>query len=67
MLGAWYAKVLVGAAPMIVEGLQAIAQTDGPAVFHCAIGKDRTGIFAAWALTLMGASREEVIRDFTLT
>lgn len=67
MLGAWYAKVFVGAAPMIVEGLQAIAQTDGPAVFHCAIGKDRTGIFAASALTLMGASREEVIRDFTLT
>lgn len=67
MLGAWYAKVFVGAAPMIVEGLQAIAQTDGPAVFHCAIGKDRTGIFAASALTLMGASREEIIRDFTLT
>lgn len=67
MLGAWYAKVFVGAAPMIVEGLQAIADTDGPAVFHCAIGKDRTGIFAASVLTLMGASREEVVRDFTLT
>lgn len=67
MLGAWYAKVFVNAAPMIVEGLQAIAEAQGPAVFHCAIGKDRTGIFAASVLTLMGATREEVVSDFTRT
>lgn len=67
MLGSWYAMVLEQAAPMVVEGLWAIAQTDGPAVFHCAIGKDRTGIFAASALSLMGANREAIVADFAKT
>jgi protein-tyrosine phosphatase len=67
MLGQWYADVLRQAAPMIVDGLWAIAESNGPAVFHCAIGKDRTGIFAASALSLMGADRQAVVADFALT
>lgn len=67
MLGAWYTMVLENAAPMVVEGLWAIAQTPGPTVFHCAIGKDRTGIFAASALSLMGAEQGEIVRDFAKT
>lgn len=67
MLGAWYAMVLEKAATMVVEGLWAIAETPGPTVFHCAIGKDRTGIFAASTLALMGAERSAIVTDFAKT
>lgn len=67
MLGAWYANVLVQAAPMIVEGVAAIAQAEGPALFHCAIGKDRTGIFAASIYSLLGVGRDHIVEDFAKT
>ena len=38
-----------------------------PAVFHCAAGKDRTGIVAAVVLSLLGVSDEQIIRDYATT
>jgi len=38
-----------------------------PAVFHCAVGKDRTGLVAALLLTSLGVDREAVLDDFELT
>lgn len=35
-----------------------------PAVFHCAAGKDRTGIAAMLLLTVLGVPEEAVIRDY---
>lgn len=35
-----------------------------PAVFHCAVGKDRTGLVAALLLTWLGVDRELVLDDF---
>ena len=35
-----------------------------PAVFHCAVGKDRTGLIAALLLTWLGVERELVLDDF---
>lgn len=35
-----------------------------PAVFHCAAGKDRTGIAAMLLLTVLGVPDEAVIRDY---
>ena len=39
----------------------------GPVVFHCASGKDRTGIVAALVLILLGVSEADVVADFALT
>ena len=39
----------------------------GPTVFHCTAGKDRTGVAAALLLHALGASRDEVMRDYLLT
>ena len=36
-------------------------------VFHCAGGKDRTGLIALVLLTLAGAAPEEIIADYLLT
>ncbi|KAA8886136.1 tyrosine-protein phosphatase [Nocardia colli] len=51
----------------IREALQVIAAADGPTVFHCASGKDRTGLIAALVLTLLGVSDQQIVEDFTLT
>ncbi|MFC9440273.1 tyrosine-protein phosphatase [Nocardia sp. NPDC057030] len=51
----------------IREALRVIAAADGPTVFHCASGKDRTGLIAALVLTLLGVSEQQIVEDFTLT
>lgn len=38
-----------------------------PLVFHCAGGKDRTGIAAALVLTALGVPRDMVMRDYQTT
>jgi protein tyrosine/serine phosphatase len=38
-----------------------------PAVFHCAAGKDRTGVVAALLLCAVGVTRDAVIADFMQT
>jgi len=38
-----------------------------PMLFHCTTGKDRTGWAAAVTLTLLGVSKEDVMRDYILT
>ena len=38
-----------------------------PAVFHCAAGKDRTGVLAALVLSLVGVSNEYICADYGLT
>jgi len=38
-----------------------------PLIFHCAAGKDRTGVGAALILGLLGVSRDDIIEDYLLT
>ena len=38
-----------------------------PTIFHCAGGKDRTGVAAAVLLGFLGASRETIIDDYLMT
>jgi protein-tyrosine phosphatase len=49
------------------KGAAAIADEEGAVLFHCRIGKDRTGVFAALLLKLMGVSDEDVIADYVLS
>lgn len=49
------------------EALEVIAEADGPVVFHCASGKDRTGLLAALVLMLVGVSEADAVEDFALT
>jgi protein tyrosine/serine phosphatase len=48
----------------VVE-LLATART--PTVFHCAAGKDRTGIISAVLLALLGVTDAQVVEDYALT
>lgn len=40
---------------------------DGAVLFHCAMGKDRAGVAAALLLYALGASREDIMRDYMYT
>jgi protein-tyrosine phosphatase len=52
----------------VVAAVRAIASAaPGCVVFHCAGGKDRTGLLALVLLTLAGATPEEIIADYLLT
>lgn len=46
---------------------EAIAETDGGVVFHCAAGKDRTGVAAALLLDLAGVEEPTIIDDFAVS
>ena len=49
----------------ILTGLSREAEL--PAVFHCAAGKDRTGMVAAVLLSVLGVSMEDILDDYELT
>ncbi len=38
-----------------------------PALFHCAAGKDRTGVLAALILDIVGVRREAIVEDYAAT
>ena len=44
-----------------------LAQTDTPAVYHCAAGKDRTGVISAVILGLLGVADEIIVADYAAT
>jgi len=52
----------------IAEALEVIADSQNhPLVFHCAVGKDRTGMLAAVLLSLLGVAEKDIIDDYTLS
>ena len=52
----------------IVQALEIIAEPENhPLVFHCAIGKDRTGILAAMLLSSLNVSNKDIIDDYSLS
>jgi protein-tyrosine phosphatase len=62
-----YVHMLDTAGHLIAEAVHTIATSPGPVVFHCAAGKDRTGILAAITELLVGVPREIVVGDYELT
>jgi len=52
----------------IVAALKIIADPKNhPLVFHCAIGKDRTGILSAILLSILGIDDAVIVEDYTLS
>jgi protein-tyrosine phosphatase len=47
--------------------LRRIAAGDLPVVEHCTAGKDRTGVFSAILLTVLGVPRDTVVQDYVLS
>ena len=67
-LGAMYIWLLENSRPYFAEVLRTILQeTDGAVLFHCAHGKDRTGMIAAIFYLLCGVSREDIIKNYAVS
>lgn len=47
--------------------LHAIGASNGPILYHCTAGKDRTGWASAVLLTILGVPREAVIYDYIIS
>jgi protein tyrosine/serine phosphatase len=63
-----YLGYLKYAGDRVVGAVKVMAEPDGPpALFHCAAGKDRTGVLAALVLDAVGVEREAIVADFALT
>jgi protein-tyrosine phosphatase len=63
-----YLNYLRYAGDRVVGAVKVMAMPDGPpALFHCAAGKDRTGVLAALVLDSVGVEREAIVADFALT
>jgi protein-tyrosine phosphatase len=67
-LGERYEELARFGAQHIATALGIIAEpASHPLVFHCAIGKDRTGVLAAVTLALLGVPDETIIADYALS
>jgi protein-tyrosine phosphatase len=63
-----YRAMLHHGGPVFGRLLTDLAEVDRtPAVFHCAGGKDRTGLATALLLSALGVDRETVLDDYELT
>jgi protein-tyrosine phosphatase len=62
-----YVSMLRNGAPAYAEALRHVAASEDPVVFFCAAGKDRTGVFAALVLALVGVSDDDIVADYALT
>lgn len=63
-----YTQYLENRPARVVAAVRALADVDNhPALFHCAAGKDRTGVLAAVVLDAVGVDRREIEADYLRT
>lgn len=52
----------------LAAALEIIAEAENhPVLFHCTVGKDRTGVLAAVVLSILGVGDEDIINDYHMT
>jgi len=62
-----YVAMFERSAGLIVHALAVMATAPGAVAFHCAAGKDRTGVLAASLLLALGADDEAIVADYGRT
>ena len=64
-MGMTYQCMLEGSKEVIFNILKTIAEPKNrPCVFHCASGKDRTGLVAMFLMASAGCTREDIIHEY---
>lgn len=63
-----YEYIINGYKENIYSALKAVADApDGAVLYHCFLGKDRTGILTMLLLTVAGVSEDDIVADYQLT
>lgn len=64
----FYERFITAGSQYTVEAItDLVDHSDQGVVFHCAGGKDRTGVLAALVLGLLGVSEADIVTDYALT
>ncbi|MCQ6269352.1 tyrosine-protein phosphatase [Pseudarthrobacter sp. R1] len=66
-MGEMYARMVESAALQLASALGIIALAPGATAFHCAAGRDRTGVLAAVLLLALGATDDDIVIDYART
>lgn len=66
-MGELYYLMLRAARDPIVRVVRLLAAAERPIVFHCAAGKDRTGVISALLLSLLDVPEETIVADYALS
>ncbi|WP_225730302.1 MULTISPECIES: tyrosine-protein phosphatase [unclassified Nocardia] len=65
---AHYRELLSGSGASVIAAMRLLARPERHSVlFHCAAGKDRTGLLAALLLDALGVSAEHIVADYALS
>lgn len=66
-LGDRYLGLMLVGQKKIANVVRILAQAPGGAVYHCAAGKDRTGVISAVLLGALGVSDDLIVADYALS
>lgn len=66
-LSGLYCALLEQSKELIAQIIRTMIQAKGAAVFHCAVGKDRTGIIAMLLLKAAGVADADIVADYAVT
>jgi protein-tyrosine phosphatase len=66
-LGERYIGMMERARDPIARVIERLAHAEGGAVYHCAAGKDRTGVISAVLLGALGVPNDLIIADYALS
>lgn len=61
-----YRHLVDECATQLVAAVRILSEGE-PTLVHCTVGKDRTGVVVALALSAVGADRDAVVADYALT
>ncbi|MBA2668119.1 MAG: tyrosine-protein phosphatase [Trueperaceae bacterium] len=66
-LPSMYVAAIDHAGAAFARAVDLLAAAEGAVLFHCTVGKDRTGLVAALLLEALGVPRSAVVQDYALT
>jgi len=63
----WYRDLVTYHRDQYLEFFEALLDANGPVLFHCSTGKDRTGVAAALLLMALGVSDVDIVANYILS
>lgn len=65
--GEQYKQMAEEARGWAIDMLDIAANCDGGLLYHCTTGKDRTGLFSCYLLSVCGVAREDIAADYCIS
>ena len=66
-LGDYYVIIAEEMGGQLVQIMRILLNSESVTLFHCAHGKDRTGVVAALLYLICGASREDIVNNYKVS